>query len=497
MSERLIGIDSGGTVTKVGLFDLSGTEIATEGRAVPMAVPAPGHTERDPDALWEATAEAIRALLEKTGTKPTDVIAVTASGFGAGAFFLRGDGTPSRPGIVSTDARSAELVASWYKSGQAQQSETNGNTKIFPGHTSALLGWLDANEPGAREATAHVLWCKDYLRFRLTGEISTDITDATCPGMWDYERRAWSDAVLDALGLSPWRDRLPEVGAATEVAGHVTAEAAHATGLSPGTPVARGAYDIITCSLASGVTRPDQLGMIGGTFAIASTLHEGPCRDPLPNHQSLYPGGDLCLASTASATSGSNLEWLLRTFLAAEGERQVAEGGSLYAHVNALVDEARDRRNEITFLPNLFSGQPAGLIGMNVGDTLGDVLRAVFEGVACSHRADTERLLGGKDAAKPTSMRLAGGVSKSDVWAQIFANALNMPVEVANGEEFGAKGAALCGAVAVGAMTDMNAAVDAMVRVERRFDPDPNRATQFNETYTRFQRLSDALATAV
>lgn len=496
MPERLIGIDSGGTVTKVGLFDLDGTEIASDGRAVPMSIPAPGQTERDPHQVWAAAAEAIRALLEKTGTKPNDIIAITPSGFGAGAFFLGADGHPSRPAIVSTDARSADLIAGWYTGGNAQTAEAKGNTRIFPGHTSALMAWLDAHEPEARDRTAHVLWCKDYLRYRLTGEISTDVTDATCPGLWDYDRRDWSQDVLDALGIGGWADKLPSVATATDVAGHVTAEAASATGLTEGTPVACGAYDIITCSLASGVTRTDQLGMIGGTFAIASTLHSRPCRDPMPNHQSPYPGGAFCLASTASASSGSNLEWVLRTFLAAEKTARETEGASFYAHVNALVAENLNRPNAMTFLPYLFSGQPAGLIGMNAGDTLGDVLRAVFEGVACSHRFDTERLLTGADAARPTSMRLTGGVSKSDVWAQMFADALAMPVEIANGEEFGAKGAAMCGAVAVGAKADMDDAVATMVRVERRFEPRPDRIDEFNETYARFLRLKNALAEA-
>ena len=494
MAERLIGIDSGGTVTKVGLFSLDGTEIASGGRAVPMAIPSPGFTERDPDALWTATSEAIRALLEKTGTSANDVLAVTPSGFGAGAFFLAADGTPSRPAIVSTDARSAGLIEAWYAGGQAQKAEAVGHTRIFPGHTSALLSWLDTYEPEAYAQTAHLFWCKDYLRFRLTGEIATDLTDATCPGLWNYDRGVWAEDALGALGLDRWASRLPRAAAATDLAGEVSADAASATGLAQGTPVAVGAYDIVTCSLASGIIRPDQLGMIGGTFAIASTLHAAPCRDPLPNHQSPYPAGRLYLASTASASSGSNLEWVLRTFLSAENARLEAEGGALYDHVNALVDAARTRPNAITFLPNLFSGQPAGLIGMNAGDGLGDVLRAVFEGVACAHRADTERLLDGADAAKPTSMRLAGGVSKSDVWAQIFADALDMPVEVANGEEFGAKGAAMCGAVAIGAAADLEDAVDRMVRVERRFEPQPQGVAEFNETYGRFQRLKAALA---
>ncbi|MCY4240387.1 MAG: carbohydrate kinase [Rhodobacter sp.] len=496
MADRLIGIDSGGTVTKVGLFDLVGNELGAEGRAVPMSIPAPGFTERDPLAMWAVTSEAIRALLERTGTRPDQVAAVSPSGFGAGAFFLDAAGNPSRYGIVSTDSRSTDLVARWYAEGRAQVAEKAVFTRIFPGHTTALLGWLQENEPETLQNTAHVLWCKDFLRFRLTGKLSTDITDATCPGMWDYDAHHWAHDALEVLGIGEWTKKLPEVGVATELAGTVSAEAAAQTGLLQGTPVARGAYDIITCSLASGITKPDQIGIIGGTFSIASTLHASPLADPVPNHQSLYPVGDFFLASTASATSGSNLEWILKTFLSAEQAQLEADGQSIYDHVNAMVEEARQRPTTMTFLPYLFTGQPAGLVGVKAADALGDVLRAVFEGVTCAHLNDYARLVGDAGSVDPTLIRLAGGVSKSDVWAQMFADAFDLPVEITNGTEFGAKGAAMCGAIGVGAVSGMEEAIAAMVRVERRFEPRPERTEEFKETYKRFRRHSDALEAA-
>lgn len=494
MAERLIGIDSGGTVTKAGLFDLDGNELATEGRSVPMDIPAPGLTERDPDRLWAETASAIRSLLERTGTAPRDIIAVTPSGFGAGAFFVDAEGRPTRPAIVSTDTRSERIVSRWYEDGRAQKAERTVHTRIFPGHTSAILAWLQKHESAALERTSHILWCKDFLRLRLTGEVSTDLTDATCPGMWDYERNTWATEALDALGIGAWADKLPPVGEAVELAGSVTGEAASESGLMKGTPVARGAYDIIACSLASGITRSDQLGVIGGTFSIASTLHREPCRDPLPNHQSVYPAGGLCLASTASATSGSNLEWVLETFLGAEKVRQVTEGRSLYAYINRLIAERAPKPSTMTFLPNLFNGRPAGLVGMNAGDRLGDVLHAVFEGIVCAHRTDIERLLEGSDAVRPESIRLAGGVSKSDEWAQMFADALGLPVEIADGNEFGTKGAAVCGAVAAGARSNVGDAIAQMVRIDRRFEPRPERKEDFNDAYARHLRLQQALA---
>jgi len=409
-------------------------------------------------------------------------------------FFVDHDGAAVRPGIVSTDVRSQSIVSEWRAGGRAAEAEKVVKTRIFPGHTSALLGWLSRHERTALEATDKVLWCKDFLKLRLTGKISTDVTDVMCPGLWDYERNDYARDAMDGLGIGEWADKLPEVGSASEIGGRVSAEASAECGLLEGTPVASGVYDIIACSLASGITEPDQLGMIGGTSAINSTLHRKPTLDPLPNHQSVYPIGDMCLASTASATSGSNLQWVLNTFLGAEKTRLEDEGRSLYDHVNQQVEESLSRPSSMTFLPFLFSGEPAGLIGMNTGDGLGDVLRAIFEGVVCSHRFDLESvLLKGRDAASPTSMRLAGGVSQSDVWAQMFADGFNMPVAVANDHEFGAKGAAMCAAVAIGAMSSLDEAIGKMVRIDRRFEPRPERTVELEKTYARFIRLKDCL----
>ncbi len=497
MADRLLGIDSGGTMTKVGLFDLDGHELGVESRPNPMSFPADGHTERDPDQMWRAAAEAIRNVLERTGTAPGEVAGIAPSGFGAGAFFVDREGASVRPAIVSTDVRSKDIVSQWRTDGRAAEAEKVVKTRIHPGHTPAILGWLSRHERGALKATDKVLWCKDFLKLRLTGEISTDFTDVTCPGLWDYERNDYARDAMGALGIGEWADKLPDVGPASEIGGRVSAEASAACGLLEGTPVASGVYDIIACSLASGVTGRDQLGMIGGTFAINSTLHKKPTLDPLPNHQSVYPIGDMCLASTASATSGSNLQWVLNTFLGPEKARLSDDGRSLYDHVNQLVDDNLSRRCSMTFLPFLFSDEPAGLIGMNASDGLGDVLRAIFEGVVCSHRFDFESVLSkGKDAASPTSMRLAGGVAQSDVWAQMFADGFNMPVAIASGHEFGAKGTAMCAAVAIGAISDLNEAVSKKVHIERHFDPRPERTTELEKTYARFIRLRNCLIEA-
>lgn len=499
MRERLIGIDAGGTMTKVAVFDADGAELACEHRPNTMLFPKAGWTERDPDAMWRSAAEAIRLVLERSGTAAGQVAAVTPCGFGGGLFFVDGEGAVVRPGLVSTDSRSRPTIAAWDHKGLRARLEPMIQQQIWPGQSLAILGWMNEHEPEALAATASLLLCKDFLRLRLCGDVSTDPTDGGCAGLLDVAKGSYALDALGLAGLEGCIGKLPAIGASCEVAGRISAEAARQTGLLAGTPVVRGVYDVVACSLASGVASPSHLGIVAGTFAINSTLHRVPCLDPMPTLQAAYPLGGLYLATTATPTSASNLEWLCKTLLAAEADRAKADGRSIYDVCSALVAGSLDRETDMLFFPYLFggpSGAPGGLIGVVAGNDLADVLRTVFEGIVFAHRADLDMLLGGRGSASPSTIRLSGGPSRSDVFAQMFADGLAMPVEIANGTEFGAKGAAMCASVALGIHADLEAASKAMVRVERRFEPDAARTAVLDRHYDRYRAVGDGLVSA-
>ncbi|MBZ9655261.1 FGGY-family carbohydrate kinase [Phyllobacterium lublinensis] len=490
MRERLIGIDAGGTMTKVALFDPLGNELGCERRPNRMLFPKANWTERDADAMWHATCEAIRNLMEKTNTAPEQIVAITPSGFGAGVFVVDRSGNPVRNGIVSTDSRSSAIIGEWAESGLISDLPSQIQQQIWPGQTLALLSWFSRFEPETVERTAHVLLCKDFLRMRLCGDVSTDPTDAGCAGVVDVNSGSVATGALEQLGLSAWINKLPPVRPSTEVVAGLSDAAAEQTGLLAGTPVARGVYDVVGCALSSGVATSNQLAVVAGTFSINSTLHSRPALNPLPTIQAAYPVAGTFLATSATPTSASNLEWMCKTMLAAEGDRAIREGKSIYDVCNSLVDVALRRDNDILFFPFLFGGPkgaPGGFLGLTADNNLGDVMRAVYEGIVFAHKYDLETHLAGPDAATCDVVRLAGGPSRSDVWAQMFSDGLNLPVEIANGTEFGAKGAAMCGAVASGLYPDVQTAIDKMVVVERRFDPDPTRVEAIEEKYGNYR----------
>ena len=497
MSGRLIGIDAGGTMTKAALFDAEGVELACARRPNTMLFPAAGHTERDAEQMWQAACSATQAVLEESGTPPGDVLGISTTGYGSGAYFVDSDLNPVRPGIVSTDTRAAALLCELERSGLAAACGAQVQQRMWAGQASVLLAYLSRAEPELLGRTRSVLMCKDFLRAKLCGDCSTDPTDAGIAGLIDVSTGGYAEAMLHELGIAAWLDRLPPIGPSNEVAGTVSAEAARRCGLRAGTPVVRGLVDVAAASLASGMADASLMTIVAGTFSINQTLHDAPRVSRLPFLQCAYPLGGYYLATEGAATSAGNLEWFCRVMLDAEAARAASGGRTIYEVCEHLVREGLGRETDMLFFPFLFGGPggaPAGLLGLTASGSLGDVVRAIYEGIVFAHRMDVDALLSGSDAASPSRIRLAGGGARSLVWPQLFADVLRLPVDVMQCGELGAQGAAMCVAAALGAQPDLATAARTMPRLARAYTPDPARSALYERKYEHFVRTADSLA---
>jgi len=498
MAPCLLGIDSGNTMTKAALFGSDGTELGCERRRNPIQFPGGGRNERDPDQWWDDAAEAIRMLIERTGTAPGDISAVSVSGYGGGLYLVDAHGSPVRPGIMSTDSRALRLIERWRATGHFERNARRIQQRIWPGQSLALLGWLTENEPEELNRTDSILFCKDFLRMRLCGDRSTDATDAGIAGVIDVRRGSFAEDVFQDLGISPWLAKLPPIGDCAEVVGAVTTQAARQTGLAAGTPVVRGLADVMASALGTGVRHPEQLSVVAGTFSINSTLHVQPRTSSLPFLQTAYPLGPYFMATEGSATSASSLEWFCKSVLRGEVAQAAAAGRSIYDVCNDLVTEAQGRPNDILFFPFIFggpNGAPAGLVGLTASHELGDILSAIYECIAFAHKADIAPLLSGPDAARPTSIRLTGGAARSPVWSQMFADVLELPVEVCESGESGALGVAMCAAAAIGVGGGLAATVGDMSRVAGRFLPREERSAALRKKFARYSETVARMAT--
>jgi len=498
MSEKsyLLGIDNGGTVTKAGLFTTDGVEIAVASRKTEMSTPLPGYTERDTEDLWQATAEAIRAVIDESNVDPKQIAGVACAGHGNGLYLVDKQGKPVRPGIISTDTRAKDYVARWSEEGVGRKVLPKTMQCIFPAQPTALLAWLRDNEPEVMQKAGWALMCKDYIRFRLTGQIHAELTDYSGSGLMNVGTGQYDDEVLQAFGIGPMRGLLPPIVRSEEICGHVTAEASRQTTLAEGTPVAGGLFDIDACGLGSGLVDESQMCMVAGTWSCNQYISRQPVvsEDIFMTSRYCMPGYFLMLE--ASPTSASNLEWFITRFFEAEKEAARRQGKSVYDLVNELVGDTKPDEANVIFLPFLFGSNAdpnakATFIGLSSWHTRAHVLRAIYEGVVFGHKAHVDRLVQSRELSGP--IRLTGGASRSEVWVQVFADVFQTSVEIPSGTELGALGAAICAGVAVGVYPNYADACEATVKISRVQKPNPANRDVYAAKYERYQTVLSAL----
>jgi L-xylulokinase len=341
-----------------------------------------------------------------------------------------------------------------------------------------------------------VLMAKDYTRFRLTGKIQAELTDFSGTSLMNLQTCDYDDELLADFGIADMRQLLPPIIQTADIAGVVTSEAAAATGLKAGTPVAGGMFDIDACGLASGVVNEAQLCMIAGTWGNNQYISKTPVVDEDVFMTSCYSIPGYYLMLEGSATSASNLEWFVTQFFDADKQLAETQGKSVFDVVNEAVAATKPEESRIVFLPFLFGSNAnpdakASFIGINAWHNRGHVLRAIFEGVVFGHKGHVERLCKFRDM--PDVIRLTGGASRSTEWVQVFADILQVPFEIPDGTELGALGAAIAAGVACGCFDGYNEAIEKMVSFSRLQEPNPAMKSVYEEKYDRYKKVIAAL----
>ena len=495
MKQYAIGLDNGGTMTKAALFDLSGNELCVAARKTPVFSPKPGYSERDMEAVWQANCACIREVLERSAISPEDVLGIAVCGHGKGLYLWGKDGKPAYQGIGSTDNRAWNIVQQWYEDGTHGKVYPQICQQIMPCQQAPLLRWMKLHCPEAYANIQYVFSVKDYIRFRLTGEAWSEATDISGSALLDVRNGCFDRSLLEAMGIGEVYDALPGLKASSDCCGVITPEAAQQTGLCPGTPVAGGMFDVDACAIASGITRPGQLCTITGTWSINEFISEHTITDTAIAMNSIYAIPGYYLLEESSATSAGNLEWVIENCIDTKG----LTGGALYDYLAQLVEQVPPEECDVYYLPFLYGSNAhalakASFVGLTSFHTTAHLVRAVYEGVAYSHRTHIDKLL--SVAKKPEAIRMAGGAVNSKVWVQMFADVLGCAIETVDGvTELGALGCAMAAAVAAGVYPGYEEAVKAMVHINPPVAPNMQRHQIYNEKFKKYTTVVNALDT--
>jgi xylulokinase len=489
----LLAIDLGTTRLKVAAFDLDGRLLGREtarnrehraahdatgdaGGSDGGAEPVAERVWQDPDEWWSDAVELTQRLLARPELDGAEVAAI---GLSARA-----------NGFAAIDAGGAVLAPSWSDGRHLDQlrllHEWRASGYHLANYAAGMVAkwrWLEQHEPAVAERVTQLLYAKDFLVYRLTGEAVTDPTSG--PDRDDFDPRSVTGLGLDGA-------LLPRVAMPWTLAGEVTAAAADALGIAAGTPVAVGGHDGICANVGAGAGTVGAYAITIGTHAVVRAVTDDLVADGyrfygLPPDRHIY-GGNAVMAGRAA-------DWFLDTWL---GHPDESVRHDAFAAMDAAAMGVPPGSEGVRFLPflagqvapELRPGASGAFIGLHGSHGRAEMFRGVLEGGAFAVRAIFEQVL--EWGGEPSVVRFTGSGGTSPVWPQIIVDNLHHEVEATDGA-VEARGAAMYAAVAIGAYADIDEASTAMAQVSRVVTPDPARADRYDALYADWQRVNDAL----
>lgn len=488
-----LGLDNGGTTTKAAIYSDTGKEMSVASIQTKVITPRPDFTERDMEEMWQANCEVIREAIKKADVSPISIAGVACCGHGKGLYLWGKDGRPVRNGIISSDNRAYHYPIRWKQDGTAKKLYELTNQNILACQPVSLLAWMCDHEPHAIENTRWIFECKDYIRFRLTGEARAELTDYSGANLINLQTRQYDRRILELLRLECIEDMLPPLAYSGEICGFITNEAALKTGLAEGTPVAGGMFDIDACAIAVDAAKEDRLCMIAGTWSINEYIRKKPVTDGSVELNSLFCMPDYYLVEESSATSAGNNEWFISTLLPEFKAQLHLDGLPVYDEINRLVDEISPLEFCPIFTPflmasNVHPNAKASFVGISSYHTRAHLMRSIYEGIAFCHKYHFEKLMKTRELPLE-SIQLAGGAAKSKVWSQMFADIMEYPVAVMDVNETGALGCAMTAAVATGRYEDFGQAAQEMVQRSATIQPRPEYAEIYRRKYNIYKKV--------
>jgi xylulokinase len=461
----------------------------------PISAPKPGWSEQNPLDWWKATVAATKAVRKRAGLKPADIRGIGLSGQMHGSVFL-GDGPrPLRPALLWNDQRTAEQCAQIESraGGRAALIELVANPALT-GFTAPKILWVRQHEPKVYEKTKHILLPKDYIRYRLTGQYATEVSDASGTLLLDVVNRRWSDRLLELLEID--RSLLPRMHESPDVTGKLTAAAAEELGLSPGTPVVGGGGDQAAGAVGNGIVSTGIVSATLGTSGVVFAHSDQPTRDPLGRVHTMCHAvpGKWCVFGCMLSAGGS-FQWFRNNLAAAEVAEAKKKKIDPYTLLIRQAEKAPPGCEGLQFLPYLTGERcpypdphaRGGWIGITARTTRPMLIRALLEGVTFGMR-DALSIMQAMQI--PISqVRASGGGARSQFWRQLQADIYRMPIVTINAAEGPAYGAALLAGVGVGVWTSVEQAATCCIKETRTLNPNRKLSELYDRSYAVYSKL--------
>ena len=496
MGSYLLGIDLGTSSCKAAVFDIDGHVMASSTKTYPVYYPRQGWAEQNPEEWWNGICGALKEIWDSGKVRPSEIACVGLDGQSWSAIALDGEGKCLTKTPIWMDFRAQDICDRLNgRIGQEKIFELAGNT-LRPSYTTPKVLWYQENLPEVYEKTQVILQSNGYVVYRLTGEITQDISQGYGWHCFNMRKGSWDMDMAKELGIP--LHFLPPIMQCDETAGKVTAQASRESGLPEGTPVVAGGLDAACGTLGAGVLAEGDTQEQGGQAGGMSICLEEYKADPgliLSFH--VIPGKWLIQGGTVGG--GSVMRWFEQEF--ADYERSVAKstGKSSLTALNELAEKVPAGCGGLVFLPYM-SGERSPIwdpnakgvfYGLDFSKTKGHMTRACMEGVAFALRHNMD--VAEKAGAKAGVLRAVGGSANSLLWTQIKADVTGHPISVPYADEATTLGAAMLAGVGCGMYSGYEEAAARTVHETRRHEPNASLKEIYDKAYLRYRGLYETL----
>jgi xylulokinase len=491
----LLGIDIGTSGTKTLICEDDGTVLATAMAEHPISAPKPGWSEQDPGDWWSAVCKATKAVVKKSKTRATEIKGIGLSGQMHGSVFL-GDGPDAlRPALLWNDQRTAEQCAEIESKAGGREAliELVANPALT-GFTAPKILWVRQNEPRVYAKTKHILLPKDYIRYRMTGEYATEVSDASGTLLLDVLNRIWSVKLLDLLQID--RELMPRLHESPEVTGILSASAATQMGLVAGIRVVGGGGDQAAGAVGNGIVTSGVVSATLGTSGVVFAHSDTPTRDPKGRVHTMCHAvpGKWCVFGCMLAAGGS-FQWFRNQLAHQEVHAAARRKVDPY---ELLVDEAEKAHigaDGLFFMPYLTGERcphpdpcaRGGWVGLTARTLRRDMIRSLLEGVTFGMRDALEIMKEMGIAIK--EVRASGGGSRSAFWRQLQADIYGTPLVLTNATEGPAYGVALLAGVGTGVWNSVEEACKGSIKKTEKIAPNKKAAKAYGPIYSTYRKL--------
>ena len=501
MSKKIIAYDLGTGGNKASLYSRKGECLASTFESYETLYPGIGMHEQRPADWWDSIVKSTRQLISESGVDTSEIEALALSGHSLGVVPIDQNGKLLRESTpIWSDSRAGAQADEFFqKTDEKNWYMTTGNGFPAKLYSAFKILWYRDNEPNVYQKIHKVIGTKDYINYKLTGEVKTDYSYASGCGVYDLKGWGYSQELMEASGLDP--EIFPDIVPSSEIIGELTSEAAETLGLPRQVKVAAGGVDNSCMALGARNIASGRVYLSLGSSAWIAVSADQPVLDPDSRpfvFTHVIPGMFTSAVSIFSA--GNSFRWLRDQIFPDLVERANREGLDVYQLMTDLASESPVGANKLLFNPSLAGGSSqepnpdirGAFSGLDLGHTRGDLVRAGMEGIAINLGAVLQVLK--EFTTLSDEMVIVGGGSKSQLWRQIFADVFGMKIAKTNiGEDAGSLGAAALAAIGAGLWDDFTE-VDQIHKVESVLEPEPANAAIYRSLDPIYEKLRKAQA---